>query len=161
MRAIVYAVVAFIGVVGEVFLLRHELVDCYPFKIMSYPPAGFYEHVAIIGGVGVLLFAVGASIFSAARWPEITPAALTFLGPIVAIGILAIATSIFYGWSVPALTHNFDETTIVGATWEFAKVALAYSAAGLVGGSAVSSLLSLLLRERGQDLAPRRRHLHS
>lgn len=161
MRNIALALVTFTGAAGEVFALRRELIDSYPFKMLSYPPAAFYESIGNVGAIVLSILAVAGAMLALVKWPELAPALVTFLMPIAWIFSLAIATTISYGWSVPGTIQNYDETTVVAATLQFAKIALAYSAAGLIGGSVFSSLLTLALGERRQNLRARRRHLDS
>src|SRR5258708_5641942 len=45
-RFLLSVIVASIGAIGQAYLLYHELSDCYPYKVMSFPPAEFYSQVA-------------------------------------------------------------------------------------------------------------------
>jgi hypothetical protein len=58
-KLIVAFIIGIIGVIGQSYLLHHELIDCYPYKIMSSPPPSFYENIATYG----IYFAPTISIF--------------------------------------------------------------------------------------------------
>ena len=108
-----------IGIAGEMFALRHLLVNCYPFKMFAYPPAQFYSRLGNWGSVAVLAASVAAAVFLARKWPPLVPPLTTVLAPLGYFAVGVIATSVTYGWSVPAGTRNFDDYRIGEATAEF------------------------------------------
>jgi hypothetical protein len=57
-RVGVAIVIGIIGVLGETAVLRHALVNCYPFKMLTYPPWQFYRQLGDGGAVVVAALAV-------------------------------------------------------------------------------------------------------
>ena len=130
-----------IGLTGELALLRHELVDCYPFKLMSYPPSAFYGRLGN-GGMAALVaaFAVVA-ILILRKLPLILAPLLTIVLPIFfATGVMAV-TLVVYGPIVPAGIRNFDDITVMGASFELFTFVAVMSALAVVGGGTCSAVL--------------------
>jgi hypothetical protein len=142
------AVVAAIGVVGELTLLRHLLVDSYPFKLFTYPPASFYEHLGNVGSFVVLgLMALLASVVARkASWP--VPLIVTAFAPLTYLALLVATTSAIYGWVVPPEMRNYDDYQIAAATLEFARTAVGLATGGFVIGGTCSVILWHMTRRK-------------
>jgi hypothetical protein len=140
------AVIALTGVAGELVLLRHRLVDSYPFKIFSYPPAEFYEAAGNYGSLGILAVTVALAWALRRRMPLLLPPLLTTLTPLLFLALLLGLTSARYGWTVPADARNFDGYAVGAATGEFAGTALPLAATGFVIGGLCTAILSAGLR---------------
>jgi|SRR5215470_2730795 len=44
-----YVAISGVGATGQAMLLRNDLVDSYPFKMMNMPPSEFYAHIGEVG----------------------------------------------------------------------------------------------------------------
>lgn len=143
-------VIGTVGATGEVILLRHQLVNCYPFKILTYPPSRFYERLGTVGSIVVLGLIVLISFIVAKKVPLLIPPVATALAPLLYIALLAAATSLFYGWTIPSGARNFDGYAVSEATIEFARTAIGLAVLGLLIGAACSGVLSLTKTQRGK-----------
>jgi len=140
--SVICVAIALIGVLGEALLLRHELVDSYPFKLMTFPPWQFYRSLGIWGAGGLVVVIAIVAVFWRATSPLTLPPLLTGTAPLLLLAAVVAATGVQYGFKVPAGTRNFDGYTVVQATFELGKTSLWLSLAGL----AIGSVCSLLLR---------------
>jgi hypothetical protein len=131
--------VALVGVAGESLVLRHELVDSYPFKMMTFPPWQFYEALGNWSAVAAVVAAAVVGVWRL-KSPLALPPLLTAIAPLFLLAIVASATSVRYGFSVPAGVRNFDGYTVNQATFDLGKTAVIMSLAGLLVGSICSVL---------------------
>lgn len=145
--------VAGIGVVGELVVLRHLLVDCYPFKMLTYPPWQFYAQLGNYGSVAVFGVMTLVAVVIARRAPLLVPPVTTAVAPLLYLTVVAVATLVLYGWAVPAGTRNFDGYTIGKATAEFASIATELAAAGLILGGICSAVLQTVTRRNAPSSA--------
>lgn len=132
-----------IGSLGEIALLRHELVNCYPFKMFTYPPWQFYHQLGNTGAVTVGALAVLLVLFLGRRAPLLTPPVATILAPLMYLGLVALLTAAYYGWTVPSGTRNFDDYSVGAATSAFGRTAAELALSGLLVGSICSALIRL------------------
>ena len=132
------------GVTGEVFILRHELIECYPFKMMTYPPAAFYEHLGNAGAFVIAAILVTVGVWWARTWPMTAPPGLALLGPLLYLAAVAALTVVCFGASVPSGMRNLDGYTIRQATADFGRVAAGLSIAGIMIGGVGSGLVLLV-----------------
>ena len=139
-------IVSMVGVSGELILIRHELVNCYPFKMMSYPPGEFYEQLGNIGIPASLVALLVCTFIVAMRRPVIAPALMTAVAPLACVALVAGLTVALYGFSVPAGIRNFDGYSITEATGELAARALGMSVLGALIGAACGAFLSFVSR---------------
>lgn len=146
LRVTLAIAIASIGVVGETAVLRHQLVNCYPFKMFTYPPAHYYQQLGNLGAFGVGALAILIVIVLSRRAPLLAPPAATVLAPFLYVVLVAVITTVLYGWTVPAGTRNFDGYGIGAATGEFVRSAGALAIAGLVVGTISSASIWLATR---------------
>jgi multisubunit Na+/H+ antiporter MnhF subunit len=138
-----------IGLTGELALLRHELVDCYPFKLMSYPPSAFFRRLGN-GWMAVLIAAFGVvAILILRKLPLILAPLLTIVLPIFFASWVLVVTLVIYGPTVPEGVRNFDHITVMGASFELFVFAAVLSAFAAVGGGTCSAVL-WALRKRAK-----------
>jgi hypothetical protein len=136
------AITALVGLIGELVLLRHRLVDTYPFKLFTYPPGEFYEALGNFGSLGILVVTTVLAWALRHRIPLLLPPLLTTVTPLLFLALLIGLTATLYGWTVPADTRNFDGYAVGAATREFADTALPLAAAGLVIGGLCTAILA-------------------
>lgn len=141
--------IGIIGGVGESLLFRHDLADCYPFKVMHHPPASFFRGLGNAGGLGLLLVTIGLAWLLARRerhviatW--IIPSVIPVLGLLAYFAILLPT----YGLEVPDGVRNFDGTTTADVTREFARVSMARAGWGSVIGGACAVVFAAFGRRR-------------
>lgn len=148
------SLVAGVSVLGEVLLLRQDLVGSYPYAMLTYPPSSSYETFANV--TSPVLFA--AAVFAARRFPPrhagFAPVVLASFTPLAYLIVLFGVTAARYGFAVPDGVRNFDAYTVGRATSEFARFALLLATAGLVVGGACTMVLVRLL---SQDRSPSER----
>ena len=142
-----------LGVIGETAILRHQLVNCYPFKMLTYPPWRFYQQVGNAGSFVVAILAVVIVFQFATRASLLAPPAATVLAPFIYVALVVVLTAAIYGWTVPAGTRNFDGYTVVAATGEFVRSAAELAVGGLLLGSISSGLLRLATRSQRKAAA--------
>jgi surface polysaccharide O-acyltransferase-like enzyme len=102
--------IGIIGALGQSFMLYHELVDCYPYKMMSFPSYEFYENIAHIGIIIAPLIAIIAGfIFGLKRiWSStVIP---VFLCPILFSVVYKIASTLRTASGIIDSGRNFDDT---------------------------------------------------
>jgi hypothetical protein len=139
---------ASIGVAGEIIVLRHLLVDCYPYKMLTYPPSQFYWWLGNGGGVAILAVMLLFAELLSRRAPLLVPAAATALTPLVFLATLLIATHVGYGWTVPPGDRNFDGYTVTAATSEFVPRATELARDGVIVGGGCAVVLWVMRATR-------------
>lgn len=137
-------VIAGIGVVGELVLLRHLLVNCYPFKMFTYPPSGFYAHLGNFGSLAILAAMALLTIVIARKRAAFLPLIMTVLTPLLYFGLVVAMTAALYGWTVPPNVRNFDDYTIAYAISEFEWHARELAMGGAVVGGICTAILCWL-----------------
>ncbi|HEY0018251.1 MAG TPA: hypothetical protein VGC13_18190 [Longimicrobium sp.] len=145
------AVLATAGVAGESFILRHSLVNTYPFKVFTYPSPEFFALAGnVLAPLLVAAFAL-AAVFLSRRSPIETPLLLTVLLPVVFALAVSVVTVISHGLQVPAHLGNFDGYTIGQALGDFSLIAVALSVLALFAGGLSSALVALVCPAQGAD----------
>jgi hypothetical protein len=137
------ATIAAIGALGQSIILWHDLSECYPYKMMSYPPGRFFS----ITGHLMFLTAV-LCIFIVVPWlikhaPFFSPALTTLMMPLLWLLVVASATYFIYGFKIPHGIRNFDNTTIVQVITSFASRAGILSVLGIACGAICGLVLRL------------------
>ena len=143
---LVALVIGSIGASGQSYLLYHELVHTYPYKIMD---SAFYESIANVGVYFATIVAVIVGFLLGLRrfW-------LAIVAPVVFCPLLFAA--IFKAFSLVRgqldnlenATWNFDGKTPAMAAQEFFVYTMSLAIAGLIIGGICSFLLSWLSKER-------------
>jgi hypothetical protein len=126
------------GAVGQAVLLFHNLVDRYPYKLMSNPSERFYEGIAYVGLVVAPLAATFASAIFLRRAPYYTPAVACLLCPSIFLLIFVVAHPLV-GVDM-GNKANFDHTTPTAAFEDFSQRAGKL----IVAGAAIGALCGLL-----------------
>ena len=137
-----------IGIAGELLVLRHELVDCYPFKMMSYLPWEFYGRLGDPGALAVFVVLLPCLSLLASKRPILAPALMTAFAPLAYVALVAGLTLTRYGWTVPDGIRNFDGYTIGEATGEFAFAAVGLAIGGALIGATCGAVLAFMERRR-------------
>jgi hypothetical protein len=135
------AAIALIGVAGEIAFLRHELVDSYPYKMMTFPPSQFYRAIGNTGSIVIFLAAVIVAIALLPRKPFLATSLLPSAVPLTYLLVMVIATSIIYGWQLPPGRENFDGYAITQVTGGFAVLAVVLAISGLAVGGLCAGVL--------------------
>ncbi len=143
---IVALILSIIGITGELMILRHDLVECYPFKMMTYPPGQFYEDLGNVGVPATLVAMLACAFVVAMKRPVFAPAVMTAIAPLAVVAVVAGVTVAMYGLTVPAGIRNFDRTSIADATGELAAQAVLLSIAGVLIGAVCGAILRSLNR---------------
>jgi len=141
-------VIGSIGACGQALLIHHNLVDTYPYKIMSNPPAEFYAEIANVGFYFALISAISFGFLLGLKrfW-------LATLVPVV-VCPLAFALIFRNGMildersCVIRMVKNFDDTKPEVVAQNFYFDAASYAVAGLIIGAICCFLLSRLTKEK-------------
>lgn len=135
-----------VGAIGQAFMLRHELVDCYPYKMMSFPPSDFYKS---IGNFGVFIAPVvatgGGLLFGRLKFwlASIIPVVLC---PILFSIVYKLAFFIRQSNGISDIGRNFDGTLPEIVARNFFIYSLEVSLVGLIIGASCGFLLSRLFK---------------
>lgn len=134
--------IAVIGALGQSLILWHDLCDCYPYKMLDYPPGRFFAFTG-----NLMFLAAAICTLAVVRWlfkhaPFISPALLAAIMPLFWLSVVALATYTIYGFKLPSGMRNYDHTTIVQVITTFASRAMILSAIG----SACGAVCGLTLR---------------
>ena len=144
MQRLVLLVIGGIGAVGQALILVHDLVECYPYKVMSHPPADFYAGIARVGVVLAPAAAVAAAWVLPGRAQSWLAAVATVLSPVVFVGVF-VAAHVAAGVAM-GTTANFDHTTpwavLLDFAWRAAGLAVVGGAVGAVGGAVVRAVFN-------------------
>lgn len=138
------------GAFGQAAMLWHELVNCYPYKMMTSPSGVFY---ACIGHAGLLvapILAVAAlSLLKPSRlW--LAPALPVVLCPVFFWGAYRAAFLLREVVGGVDASRNFDGMTPEEVARGFAHYAMSLSLTGLCIGLACGVVLSLVFKTRGR-----------
>jgi hypothetical protein len=144
LRHLAVLVVSGIGAVGQAGLLFHELVDTYPFKVMSFPPPEFYERIGYAGVIIGPVIAVAAGIFWGRRRTWLAAVLPVGLCPLIFDAVFLLST-IARKLNVPEeVGRNFDNTDpfIVGVN--FIIYTLGLAAVGSIVAAAFNFIIGRL-----------------
>lgn len=144
--------VGMIGAVGQAVLLFHNLVDRYPYKMMSSPSARFYERIAYVGLVLAPLAATFAGAVLLRRTPYYIAAVTCLFCPLIFFLVFAAAHPIL-GVDM-GNTENFDHTTPAAVFAEFTQRTLKLVIAGVVIGAICGLLAARAFRVTERRSAP-------
>jgi hypothetical protein len=139
---LIYVAIGSIGAIGQAILLRHELVDTYPYKMMG-PLSDLYDQIGNLGGIIAPAVSI-AALFGFLSFKR-------FLLPAVPVLICPLAFWVvfeFVFWRGPyhgaaMLVSRFDHTTGASVHWLFVKTTLTLAGVGLLIGLASGALVSL------------------
>ena len=137
---------ASIGVLGQAALLRHQLVDCYPFKLLNYPPAEFMSALGNYGFLLVVLFVLVGGLFLLKRSLVWAPALLCLIAPLAFALLFLSSCRLFYPGPVPGDLQNYDWLTYPQIRAEFLNPALRLSFFGVLIGGICSVFLRFSTR---------------
>ncbi|MBI4748415.1 MAG: hypothetical protein HY774_07980 [Acidobacteria bacterium] len=129
--------VGLVGAIVQIGWIVHQLVNCYPYKMMSSPSAGFYAWVACVGALVVPPIAGLAGWWLSKRDISVIPAIWWLLTPLGMLAVFAIAH--WVGGVDMNNTGNFDHLTPAAVFSEFVQQALWLAVDG-VGAGAVSGI---------------------
>jgi hypothetical protein len=134
-------VVGGIGAFGQAFLLHHELIDCYPYKMMSFPPAEFYADIAKSGVYFAPIAATFCGFLFGLKRFWLAIIAPIVLSPLIFACVFK-ASLITREWSgVTDVGRNFDDTKSLTLAQVFFSYTFSLLIAGLIIGAACSFLL--------------------
>jgi hypothetical protein len=131
-------IVGLTGAVGQAVLLFHNLVNRYPYKMMSNPSDRFYEGIAYVGLVLAPVAAVFAGAIFLRRVPYLIAAGVCVSCPSIFLLIFAVAHPIL-GVDMGNM-ENFDHTTPAEVFGDFTERALKL----LVAGGAIGAVCGLI-----------------
>jgi hypothetical protein len=144
MQRLVLLIIGGVGAIGQALILVHDLVDCYPYKIMSHPSADFYVGIARVGVVPAPAAAVAAAWALPARARVWLAAVAAVLSPSVFVGVFVaghVVANVAMG-----TTANFDHTTpwavLADFVWRAAGLAVAGGAVGAACGAIVRTVFN-------------------
>jgi hypothetical protein len=143
---VVLLVVGLIGVFGQAAIIQHNLVDSYPFKVMSFPPPEFYAFVGELGFPIAICLSILVGIM--AKW---LPRWLTAILPVVVCplvywAVFEIAHLVAFAPEQLANTRNFDQYSGNLVRLEFAENTLQLLGLGGLIGFTVGVLVTKLPR---------------
>jgi hypothetical protein len=134
-----------IGACGQAFLLYHELVNNYPYKVIDF---NFYRSIASTGVYSALIIAVICGfLFGLKRFwlAVVTPVVLCPLLFAVVFKTASVSQKLSIGAEADT---GFGDFTPAIASQEFYSYAVSLAIAGLIVGGICSFLLSWLSRDR-------------
>ena len=145
-RSILAVVVACIGAGGQGFLLRQDLVDCYPYKMLSYPSSAFCSRFgnAAIPIMSLLVLVFG--LYLLRRHVALAPMVFCFGTPVLIAISFVLALRVWYPGPVPIGLRNFDGYTLEMVRNEFLRSSVCLALAGLIVGGIFSSVLKKPMR---------------
>lgn len=134
-----------IGAIGQAYLLYHELVNCYPYKMMDF---AFYKSVANVGVYFAPFIAISSGVLFGLKKMWLTSIAPVILCPLLFAGVFKTASIMHESSGVVDAGWNFDGKTPAIAAQEFFFYAISLTIAGLIIGAVCSFLLARLSKER-------------
>jgi len=137
-----------IGAFGQAALLRHELVNCYPYKVMSFPSGGFYAGIGNAGFLVAPVLAVVASSLLRPRRLWLVPALPVVSGPLFFWCVYKAAFLLRGLRGGVEVGGNFDGTSPATVEQGFTYYALSLSLTGLGVGLACGAVLWLAFRSK-------------
>ena len=132
------------GAIVQMGVIFHQLVNCYPYKMMSSPPAGFYVWVACVGALVMPPLAGLAGWWLSKRDISVIPAIWWLLTPLGMLAVFAIAH--WVGGVDMKNTCNFDDLTPATVFSEFAQQALWLAVDGVGAGVVSGAGLWVVIR---------------
>jgi len=151
---VLLTLVGMTGAVGQAVLLFHNLINRYPYKMMSNPSHRFYEGIAYVGLVLAPLAATFVGAIFLRRIPYCIAALVCLACPLIFLLVFAVAHPIL-GVDM-GNTANFDHTTPAAAFVEFTERALKLVIAGVVIGAACGLLAAFAFRVTERRSADRK-----
>ena len=139
-------VIGGIGAFGQAALLWHELVNTYPYKMMSYPSGAFYAGIGNTGLLAAPILAILALNLSRPRRLWIAPALPVVLCPVIFWGVYKAAFLLREVRGSVEVGRNFDGTTPAMVEQQFTHYALSLGLAGLCIGLTCGFVLWLVFR---------------
>lgn len=126
-----------IGAAGQAFLLHHELVDCYPYKVVDY---SFYKGIADFGVYLALPIAIISGVaFGLKRWW------LAIFVPVFSCPLLFAAVfktiSILREWNGVVSDWSFDGKTPETIAQGFFLYTISLASSSLIVGAICSLIL--------------------
>lgn len=125
-----YLVIGSIGAIGQAFLIRHELVDCLPYK-MANPE--LYEHIANVGFFVAPAVAIISAMLLVSEKRFWTAAIPVLLCPLVFLLLFDYFTWVTPNYGQSAMNTQGD-FGIVKSSLEFVRFAFRLSTAGVIIG---------------------------
>jgi len=139
--------VGIIGAIGIAFVLWHTLHNCYPFKVMSFPSASFFERLANIGLFISPILSIGLTKLIKPVRVWMLPVLTTIFCPII-FWVLFELSCAWYKWqeSMGAIIvgRNFDGNTLDTIKPEFTERVFWLSIEGLFVGLLCGVFLQML-----------------
>ena len=126
-----------IGSIGQSYIIHHELVDCYPYKMMSFPPASFYENIAKYGVYISPVVSITIGLFLGLRknWQAIILPVL--LSPLIFSAVFLVASLIYWLSDRSEAGINFDYISSLDVAINFVKFTLGLSITGIIIGGTI------------------------
>jgi hypothetical protein len=143
---------ALCGVLGESIILRHELAECYPYKLLRYPPDYYFTAIGNVLLVVLPLLAMSLSALTLPTRPLALPWVLPLLTPLFSAFVVIAATVFQYGVSLPVGVHNFDDYSIRMVLTEYFLFCLLLATLGFILGGACSLVLARMAHLRARPL---------
>lgn len=138
-------VVSSIGVLGQTYLLHHEIVDCLPYKVLN---PELYQTIANIGvWIAPTIAVISGWLFGLKRlW--LAPVIPVVLCPLLFAGIYKIISVVSGSANAADQVANFDSLTQIPAAQRFFSYSVSLAIAGLVIGLICSLLLMFISKSR-------------
>ena len=137
-------VIGGIGAFGQAYMIHHELADCYPYKVMSFPPASFYRNIADYGFCFAPLVAIAAGFLFGLKRFWLALIAPVVLCPLIYAEMYKIAFVLRERSGILDTGRNFDGTLSQTVTENFFSLAVWLSIEGLIVGAVIGFLLTRL-----------------
>ncbi len=138
-------VIGGIGALGQAYLLYHELVHTYPYKIMDYP---FYKSIANVGVLFAPFIAVVSGLLFGLKRFWLASIIPVISCPLLFAGVFKTA-SIVREWNgVVDAGINFDGKTPAMAAQDFFSYTVSLAIVGLIIGGICSFILSRFFKAK-------------
>jgi len=145
---LVALVIGSIGACGQAFLIHHDLVDTYPYKIMSNPPAEFYAEIANVGFYIALISAIIFGFLLGLKRFWLATIVPVVVCPLVFALIFRNGMILNERSCIVRLVKNFDDVKPEAVAQNFYFDIASYTIAGLIVGAICCFLLMWLTKER-------------
>ena len=145
---LVALVIGSIGACGQAFLIHHNLVGTYPYKIMSNPLAEFYAEIANVGFYVALISAVILGFLLGLKRFWLATLVPVVVCPLVFALIFRNGMILDERSCVIRLVRNFDDLKPEAVAQSFYFDVASYAIAGLIIGAICCFLLSRLTKEK-------------
>jgi hypothetical protein len=138
-----YVAIGGFGAIGQAMLLRNDLVNSYPYKMMDLPPYQFYAHIGEVGSIISPAIAITLVFLFMSVKRYWIPAV-----PVVACPLIFWMVFEYFSWASPyhgAVMNQpqFERYTGEIARQIFIRASLILSGIGLVIGFACGVIVSL------------------